>query len=139
MTEIMYKKVSELRKGMYVIYENDLWRIEDIKTSVAGKHGAAKARIKLRSFLEGKSKEIVLSTEDRMQVPNITKRRGQVIAIVEYDEEGKPKTAQVMDLETYETYDMIVHEDVKDRIEEGRNVIYWDVLGKKVIVQTTSE
>jgi len=74
-----------------------------------------------------------------MQVPNITKRRGQVIAIVEYDEEGKPKTAQVMDLETYETYDMIVHEDVRDRIEEGRNVIYWDVLGKKVIVQTTSE
>jgi len=139
MTEILYKKVNELKKGIYIIYDNEVWRVEDIRTSVAGKHGAAKARIKLRSFLEDKTREITLSTEDKVQVPNITKRRGQIIAILERDSEGKPMVVQVMDLDTYETHDMIVHEEVRDRVEEGKNVIYWDLLGKKVIVSVSKE
>ena len=134
--DLIYREAGKLKKGTYIYYDDEIWRVEDIKTSVAGKHGAAKARLKLRSLFGDKSKEIVLSTSDRVSIPNIEKRRGQVIAIIERDGD-KAKLVQVMDLETYETFDMEVMDDVANLVEENKEVVYWDVLGRKIIVQVS--
>ena len=40
-----------------------------------------------------------------------------------------------MDLETYETFDLKMPEDLKDQIKEGKQVTYWTIENEKVIKQ----
>jgi len=43
--------------------------------------------------------------------------------------------ANVMDNETYETFDLEIPEDMKDQIKENGQVVYWIVMDKKVMKQ----
>ena len=40
-----------------------------------------------------------------------------------------------MDLDTFETFDMQIPEDLKAEISEGKQVIYWIIMGEKIIKQ----
>jgi len=41
--------------------------------------------------------------------------------------------ANVMDMKSYETFDLDIPEDLKDQVKEGDQVNYWIILGKKVL------
>ena len=55
----------------------------------------------------------------------IDKRKGQVLSVGD--------KASVMDMESFETIDMEVPEELKAEIEPNSNVEYWDIEGIKVI------
>ena len=38
-------------------------------------------------------------------------------------------------METFETFELEIPEDLKDQIKEGLEIVYWDILGTKVIKQ----
>ena len=38
-----------------------------------------------------------------------------------------------MDLENYETFEIEIPEELVDKVEEGVQVLYWEVLGKKIM------
>jgi len=38
-------------------------------------------------------------------------------------------------METYETFDLEISEDIKGRVAEGVQVLYWDVQGTKIMKQ----
>ena len=40
-----------------------------------------------------------------------------------------------MDTESYETFDLEIPEELKDEITEGKEVLYWVLMGLKVIKQ----
>jgi len=40
-----------------------------------------------------------------------------------------------MDLETYETFDMEIPEELKAEVKEGKEVLYWTIMGGRVIKQ----
>ncbi|MBS3161480.1 translation initiation factor IF-5A, partial [Candidatus Woesearchaeota archaeon] len=61
-------------------------------------------------------------------VPIIEKKIAQVLSV------GSGK-ANVMDNETYETFDLEIPEDMKDQIKENGQVVYWIVMDKKVMKQ----
>ncbi|OYT33596.1 translation initiation factor 5A, partial [Archaeoglobales archaeon ex4484_92] len=42
-------------------------------------------------------------------------------------------TAQLMDMENFETFDLYIPEEIKNKIEPGREVIYLESLGKRKI------
>jgi len=133
MPEIQVKKVNDLKKGSYVWYNNEVYEVLEIETSKTGKHGAAKARIVMRSLVSGKTIELVKPTQDPIEVPIVKKIKGQVISKISDD------TYMVMDLETYETFEAKVKSDeLKGKIEEGNRVMVWDV-GEKIIVQAFKE
>jgi len=44
-----------------------------------------------------------------------------------------------MDLETFETFDLDIPEELKDTCTEGCNILYWTVLDSKVMKQIKSE
>ena len=46
--------------------------------------------------------------------------------------------ANVMEMETYETFDLKIPEDMKDQVQAGVQIIYWDVLDEKVMKQLKS-
>ena len=88
--------------------------------SKPGKHGAPKIRLEATGLVDGRRRSIVSSADSRVEVPIIKKSNAQVISI-------NGDSANVMDLETYETFDIKIPEEFKDKIHEGITILYWDV------------
>jgi translation initiation factor 5A len=64
-----------------------------------------------------------------VEVPLINKRSGQVISI-------SGPTLQIMDLETFEVFETsAVEEEIKNKIRQGGEVEYWQVLERVKIVR----
>ncbi|WP_457741650.1 translation initiation factor IF-5A [Thermococcus sp.] len=129
-------QVSKLKPGRYIIIDGEPCRIVNITVSSPGKHGSAKARIEAVGIFDGKVRSIVKPTSAEVDVPIIDKRVGQVIAIT-------PDTVQIMDMETYELYDVPfeggVDEEVRDQLREGITVEYWETLGRIQIKRIRGE
>jgi translation initiation factor 5A len=121
-----------LKKGSYVIIDGAACKVTDTSVSRPGKHGHAKVRVVGSGILDGKRREMVSPGHDNVQVPLIEKRTAQVLSIA-------GKTANVMDAESYETFDMDIPSDVRGDLVEGCNVLYWVITGTKVMKQVKSE
>ena len=63
---------------------------------------------------------------DNVQIPIIEKKNGQVLSVHD-------NMANVMDMDSYETFELPIPEESKDHVKEGALVSYWIVLGEKVI------
>lgn len=120
--------VGSLRAGRYIVYDNETYIVKTVQTSKTGKHGHAKCRIEAVGLLNDKKIIKVMPAQDNIETPVIEKNSAQVLAI----QDGK---ANVMDLQSYETFDLDIPEDLKEKIAEGSEIVYWIVLGKKVIKQ----
>lgn len=134
------EEVSKLRDGHFIIIENEAYRINSIAKSKSGKHGSAKARIEAVSLIGNKKKSIIKSTGDKVEVPIIAKKSAQILTIrIEVTSRGieqiERRIANVMDAETFETFEMDVPDELKSTLKEGDNIIYWNILGTKVIQQ----
>ena len=97
------KSANNLKKGNYFINEDDgePYIVIDNVHSKSGKHGSAKNRIQCESLFSQKKKSLSFTADTSLEVPEITKRRGQIISINEHEQ-----LIQVMDTETYETIDI---------------------------------
>jgi translation initiation factor 5A len=69
---------------------------------------------------------------DQVDVPIVEKKNAQILSI-------QGDTANVMDTESYETFDLKIPEDLKEGCVEGAKVLYWDILGDKVMKQIRGE
>ena len=64
-----------------------------------------------------------------VEVPLINKRSGQVISI-------SGQTLQIMDLETFEVFETsAIEEEIRNKIRQGGEVEYWQVLERVKIVR----
>jgi translation initiation factor 5A len=63
---------------------------------------------------------------DRIESPVIEKKNAQVLSIM-------GDKANVMDSESFETFDILIPEELKDKVKEGVNVTYWVVLDEKIV------
>jgi translation initiation factor 5A len=119
--------INELRKGDSILVDDQfVCRITDIALSAPGKHGHAKARVEAVGILDGKKRVFVMSADDRAKIPIIEKKTAQVISM----NEGK---VQLMDLESYEVFDADVPDELRDKLKEGVQVNYSDIMGQKLI------
>jgi len=121
---------TEARTGTNIIIEGVPCTIKKIDISKTGRHGHAKARIEAVGMINGQKKVFIIPGHDKLEVPTVEKRKGQVISTAEINNDGK---ASVMDLESFETLEISCSEDVKEDIAENSNVEYWDIEGEKII------
>ncbi|PIN81510.1 translation initiation factor IF-5A [Candidatus Woesearchaeota archaeon CG10_big_fil_rev_8_21_14_0_10_30_7] len=119
---------GSIKPGSYIIIDGVACKASDISTSKPGKHGSAKARIVAMSLIGNKRKELVTGTGDNVEVPIIEKKTAQILSIT-------GDKANVMDMESYETFDMEIPEDLKGQVAEGVQVLYWIILEDKVMKQ----
>lgn len=132
MSEITLKSAGGLTKGNYVIIDGVASVVSSIATSKPGKHGATKARIDAVGILDGKKRAWVGSTHESLEVPIIGKKNAQVLSVT-------GNQANVMDMDTYETYDLTVPEEMKDQVIAGCTVLYWQILNDRVIKQVMKQ
>lgn len=126
--EIKRKSVGSLQVGNYVIIEDAACTVTNIQTSRPGKHGHAKVRLDAVGMVDGRKRQIVMPGHDEIDVPVIDKRNAQILSI-------SGDTAQVMDAETYETFDLAIPEELKEELTEGATVLYWQILNDRVMKQ----
>ncbi len=130
--KIMSKKVVEvktLKVGKYVILGGEASKITSISTSSPGKHGSAKARVEAVGIFDTQKRSIVKPVDTKIDIPIIDKRTGQVLALMGSD-------VQLMDLETYETFEIPIPDDLRDQLLEGVEVEYILAMGNKKLMIT---
>lgn len=126
------KELSEVRTlkvNRYVIIDEEPCKIVSISTSKPGKHGEAKARIEAIGVFDGQKRSIVHPVKHKVHVPIIDKRSAQVLSLV------GDRAVQLMDLETYETFEMPIPNEFKDQLQPGNEVQYLQALGRKKITR----
>jgi len=127
----MSKKVVEvktLKVGKYVILDGEASKITSLSTSSPGKHGAAKARLEAVGIFDNQKRSIVKPVDTKIDIPMIDKRVGQVLALM-------GKDVQLMDMENYETLELPIPDELKEKIVEGVEVDYITALGNMKIMR----
>lgn len=122
------ESVGSLQKGSYVVLEGAACRVVDIQVSKSGKHGHSKVRLTAVGLVDEKKRVTIMPGHDNVDVPIIEKKTAQVLSI-------QNDVANVMDSETYETFDLKIPEELKGQVVEGASVLYWMILDDKVMKQ----
>jgi translation initiation factor 5A len=71
---------------------------------------------------------ITVPGHDRFDVPLVEKKRVQILSVT-------GDSASVMDLESYETFDVLVHADVRESAAADKQAEVWDIEGKKMLMR----
>lgn len=132
MAEIKHKSAGSMQKGNYVVIEGVASIVTDVKISRPGKHGHAKVNLMAVGMLDNKKRNIVVPGHDDLEVPVIGKKNAQVLSVT-------GDLCNVMDMETYETFDLKITDELKGQISEGQVVVYWTILNDRVLKQVKSE
>jgi len=124
--------IGTLKKGNYVVIEGAACVVTDTQTSRPGKHGHAKVRLTGVGIIDDKKRIVVMPGHDNLDTPIIEKKSAQVLSVA-------GDAANVMDTESYETFDLKVPDELKEQVKEGVGVIYWIILDDKVMKQIKAE
>jgi translation initiation factor 5A len=126
MGEIKVIDATEAKPGRYVIFDGFACVVKNLEISKPGKHGHAKCRIEAVAIKDSRKIIKVMPGHDRIESPVIEKKNAQVLSIM-------GDKANVMDSESFETFDILIPEELKDKVKEGVNVTYWVVLDEKIV------
>ncbi len=127
---IQYTTVGELKVGSYIVIDGEPCRVVEISKAKTGKHGSAKANVVAIGVFSGNKKTLMAPVDQKVEVPIIEKHVGQILA-------DMGDKLQVMDLESYETFEMEKpkEEDLLSKIRVGAEIEYWTIMDKKKIVR----
>ncbi len=125
-SEKNFGSMKDLKVGKYVIIDEEPCRVVGVESSSPGKHGAAKMRVTAISIFTGNKKTLMKPGDADCEVPIIERKTGQVVSIVE-------NTAQIMDTESFEMFEMPVPEEMKADAAAGKEVEYILAMGRRII------
>lgn len=113
--------LKNAKPGSYIVVDGEACKVTSMTKSKPGKHGAAKVRLEAVGLFDGKKRAVMKPADSPVDVPVIDKRKAQTISI-------SGSIVQLMDLETYETFETAIPEEFKSRLtpgSEGTEVLYW--------------
>lgn len=119
------KEIGSLQEGNYLITDDAPCEITGYSTAQPGKHGSAVARIEVEGVFDGQKRSISQPVDAKIWVPIVERKQGQVVSV----DGGE---AQVMDLETYDTFTMIIPDD--EEMAADDNIEYLEYEGQRKIV-----
>jgi translation initiation factor 5A len=119
-------EVGKLKEGRFVVIDDEPCRIVGFSTSAPGKHGHAKAKIDAIGIFDSQKRSIVRPTSAKIDVPIIERGNAQVLAIIS-------NNAQLMDLTTYETFELPISMALRGEVREGVEVEYIQALDRRKI------
>ncbi len=123
-------ELGELKEGSWLMIDNEPCQIVEISHSKPGKHGSAKARVVGIGLFDGAKHTLLSPVDTKVEVPLIEKRSAQVLTIL-------GDNVQVMDLETYEVFELPLPQDpeLRSSVTQGVTVEYWRVGSRQKIMR----
>ena len=119
------------KPGTTILWEGVPCVVRGNEMSKTGKHGSMKCRMEIVGIFDDKKRIVLCPGDDKLEVPLIEKRRGQVLSVT-------GDKASVMDLESFETLEIAFMPEIKDELAAEKQIEYWDVEGQKVIMRVLS-
>jgi len=132
MGEIKQIDATGAKVGRYVIFDGQACVVKNVEISRPGKHGHAKCRIEAVTIKDGKKIIKIMPGHDKIESPVIEKKKAQVLSL-------SGNMVNVMDMETFETFDLEIPDELKDKIVEGTIVLYWTLMEDRIIKQIANE
>lgn len=117
-------EAKSVSKGDYIILEDEPCKVRKTKKSAPGKHGAAKYRIQAVGVFDDQTRTVTKPGDTMLMSPDVDKKVGQIVSL-----DGD--IAQVMDMDTYETEEMKMPDDLS--VSEGEEINYWVIGDRKMI------
>ena len=121
------KAIKSLKPGNFCVVDGEPCKVLSVATSHPGKHGGAKARMDVVGIFDDRKRSIVKPASTEIEIPIVDKKTGQVVAM-------QGSNAQIMDLESYETFDIQIPDELKGDITQGCEVTYWVMMGRKMLI-----
>lgn len=115
---------NEAKPGTNIMVDGAACVVKSNDISKTGKHGHMKCRIEAIGIFDNKKKVFVIGGHERLEVPLIEKGKAQVLSV-------SGDKASVMDLESFETSDILIDSDIQTA--EGEQVEYWKINEQKII------
>lgn len=125
-SEINYVEARSLKVNRYVLIDGEACKIIAIDHSKPGKHGEAKYRIEGMGIFDNRRRSFIVPASHKVEVPIVDKNTAQVLSVTK-------DTVQLMDLKTYEVFEVSKPTDME--IKPNTEVNYIDAVGKRKIVQ----
>lgn len=126
-------EASSLKMGRYLVIDDEPCKVVSIEKSKSGKHGHAKARIVAVGIFDSVKRSIVLPGDAKVDSPIIDKR----VAQINYITDATPPQLGLMDMQSYESFEMPMpdKDDFEGKIEQGIQIEYWEVLGRRKLIR----
>ena len=121
-------ELRTLKVGRYIVIDGEPCRIKAMHKSKPGKHGEAKVRIEAVGIFDDRKRSTLKPASHKVTVPLLDKTTGQVLTII-------GDNAQVMDMESYETFDLPIPDDLKGQLSEGMELLLMEAMGRRKILQ----
>jgi len=118
-------EASSVRKGTFIMIDEEPCKVRGVSKSSPGKHGSAKYKIKARGVFDDKDRHITKPGDTMLMSPDVEKKVGQIVS-----QEGD--IAQVMDMDTYETEEMELPDDLN--VSEGEEIEFKVFDDRKLIL-----
>jgi len=122
----MYIPVKDVKEGRFILIDNVPCKVVEVETSAPGKHGSAKVRITAIGIFDGQKRTLLKPSSADVEAPVIVKKRAQVVSIT-------GNTAQLMDLESYETYELPIPQELMQSIKPGAEVEVIESMDQRAI------
>jgi len=98
----------ECKPGTTILVDGNACVVKNNDISKTGKHGASKCRIECIGVLDDKKRIVAVPGSERFDVPLIEKKKAQVLSITPAGD-----MANIMDLETFENFDLSIMEEAR--------------------------
>lgn len=109
-------------------------KVVEVAKAKVGKHGSAKVRIIAMGLFDGNKRSLVCPVDTRVEAPILTKGKATITFI-----DRSRAAVQLMDLASYNTFEVQLEDEFEERLSEGLDVEYWEILGRKRIVRVEKE
>lgn len=126
MSDVTMAEIGKLKEGRYIVVNGEPHIISNMQKSAPGKHGHAKYRVEAKNMFTGNKTVVVMTAHAHIEVPNLRKQKANVLSV-------SGNSAQIMDMETYETFDLEIPEELQGQVEAGKIILYWEIMSKKIM------
>ncbi len=121
-------ELRTLKPNRFIMIDEEPCKIVNMTTSKPGKHGEAKARVEAIGIFDNQKRSVVHPVTHKVRVPIIDRRKAQVLALMGSE-------VQLMDMETYETFNVPIPNEFAGSMEPGKEIQYLVAMGRKKITR----
>ena len=107
--------LKKLKKGNYIIHENEACIIKDIETLTSKNSPVIK--LELEGLFSGKHYNSHVLINQNIQEADLTRKCGTIIS-------KKNNKLEIMDIQTFETFNADIDPELLERAQEGDNITF---------------
>ncbi len=126
----IFGSMGDLKVGKYVLIENEVCRVVSIDKSKPGKHGAAKMRVEAIGLFDNIKRSIMKPSDGDVEIPIIERKKAQIVSVA-------GTSAQLMDLANFETFEVLIPEEMRNDVQPGKEIQYMETMGRRLLVRVS--